>query len=248
MRGSWAPKNEKGNLTSASTRSPINLAPGEPHRYLFEGIGESSMEIDLTMLPARDAHDLMTSALIPRPIAWVSSVSAQGHINLAPFSFFSGITWCPGTLCVSVVNRPDGSRKDTVRNIGETKSFVVNMVSQDLVSRMVETSATLPHGVNEAQKAAIPLVQSKVVVAPRVKEARVAFECALDRIVTVGNGAYAGNLVLGAILLVHIKDELLEGGKTIDPMRFDVIGRLSGTRYCRTGSVFEISAEGKKER
>ena len=205
------------------------------------------MEIDLTMLPARDAHDLMTSALIPRPIAWVSSVSAQGHINLAPFSFFSGITWCPGTLCVSVVNRPDGSRKDTVRNIGETKSFVVNMVSQDLVSRMVETSATLPHGISEAEKAGVPLVQSKVVAAPRVKEARVAFECALDRIVTVGNGAYAGNIVIGTILLVYIKDELLEAGNTVNPTKFDVIGRLSGTRYCRTGSVFEISAEGKKQ-
>jgi flavin reductase (DIM6/NTAB) family NADH-FMN oxidoreductase RutF len=105
---------------------------------------------------------------------------------------------------------------------------------------MVETSATLPHGVNEAQKAGVALVQSKVVVAPRVKEARVAFECTLDRIVTVGTGAYAGNLVLGSILLVHIKDELLEAGKTVDPIRFDVIGRLSGTRYCRTGSVFEI--------
>jgi len=206
------------------------------------------MEIDLSALPAREAHDLMTSALIPRPIAWVSSVSAQGHINLAPFSFFSGITWCPATLGFSVVNRPDGSRKDTIRNIEETKNFVVNMVSQDLASRMVETSATLPHGVNEAQKAGVPLVQSNVVVVPRVKEARVAFECALDRIVTVGNGAYAGNLILGTILLVHIKDELLEAGKTVDPMRFDVIGRLSGARYCRTGSVFEISAEGKKER
>jgi len=208
--------------------------------YLFEEIGESEMEIDLSTLPAREAHDLLTSALIPRPIAWVSSISAQGHINLAPFSFFSGITWCPATLGFSVVNRPDGSRKDTIRNIEETKNFVVNMVSQDLASRMVETSATLPHGVNEAQKAGVPLVQSKVVVAPRVKEARVTFECALDRIVTVGNGAYAGNLVLGTILLVHIKDELLEAGRTIDPIRFDVIGRLSGTRYCRTGSVFEI--------
>jgi len=205
------------------------------------------MEIDLTMLPARDAHDLMTSALIPRPIAWVSSVSAQGHINLAPFSFFSGITWRPATLCVSIVNRQDGSRKDTVRNIGETKSFVVNMVSQDLVSRMVETSATLPHGISEAQKTGVPLVQSKVVAAPRVKEARVAFECALDRIVTVGNGAYAGNIVIGTILLVYIKDELLEAGNTVNPTKFDVIGRLSGTRYCRTGSVFEISAEGKKQ-
>jgi flavin reductase (DIM6/NTAB) family NADH-FMN oxidoreductase RutF len=198
------------------------------------------MEIDLNTLSARDAHDLLTSAIIPRPIAWVSSVSAQGHINLAPFSFFSGITWCPATLVFSVVNRPDGSRKDTICNIEETKNFVVNMVSQDLAARMVETSATFPHGINEAQKAGVPLAQSTVVVTPRVKEARVAFECALDRIVTVGNGAYAGNLVLGTILLVHIKDEVLEAGKIVDPIRFDVIGRLSGTRYCRTRSVFEI--------
>jgi flavin reductase (DIM6/NTAB) family NADH-FMN oxidoreductase RutF len=198
------------------------------------------MEIDLNTLSARDAHDLLTSAIIPRPIAWVSSVSAQGHINLAPFSFFSGITWCPATLVFSVVNRPDGSRKDTIGNIEETKNFVVNMVSQDLAARMVETSATFPHGINEAQKAGVPLAQSTVVVTPRVKEARVAFECALDRIVTVGNGAYAGNLVLGTILLVHIKDEVLEAGKIVDPIRFDVIGRLSGTRYCRTRSVFEI--------
>ena len=198
------------------------------------------MKIDLSTLPAREAHDLMTSALIPRPIAWVSSVSAKGQINLAPFSFFSGVTWCPATLGFSVVNRPDGSRKDTIRNIEETKNFVVNMVTKDLASRMVETSATLPHGVNEAQKAGVPLALSRVVSAPRVKEARVAFECVLDRIVTVGNGAYAGNLILGTILLVHIKDELLEEGKTVDPKKFDVIGRLSGTRYCGTGSVFEI--------
>src|SRR4030042_3238043 len=189
-------------------------------RYLSEGIGEPNMEIDLSTLPAREAHDLLTSALIPRPIAWVSSVSAQGQINLAPFSFFTGITWCPATLGFSVVNRPDGSRKDTICNIEETRNFVVNMVSQNLASRMVETSATLPHRVNEAKKAGIPLIQSKVVAAPRVKEARVAFECALDRIVTVGNGAYAGNLVLGTILLVHIKDELLEAGKTVDPISF----------------------------
>ena len=202
------------------------------------------MEIDLNTLPARDAHDLLASAIIPRPIAWVSSVSSQGHLNLAPFSFFTGITWCPPTLGFSVVNRQDGSRKDTIRNIEETKNFVVNMVSQDLASRMVETSATLPHGINEAQKAGVPLVQSKIVVAPRVKEARVAFECALDRIVTVGNGAYAGNLVLGSILLVHIKDEILEAGKIVDLIKFDVIGRLSGgTRYCGVGSVFEIGSE-----
>src|SRR4030043_617963 len=121
-------------------------------RCLLEGIGESNMEIDLSTLPAREAHDLLTSALIPRPIAWVSSISAQGHINLAPFSFFSGITWCPATLGFSVVNRPDGSRKDTIRNIEETKNFVVNMVSQDLASRMVKLWAPSHLGSMEPQR------------------------------------------------------------------------------------------------
>jgi flavin reductase (DIM6/NTAB) family NADH-FMN oxidoreductase RutF len=198
------------------------------------------MEIDLNALEARDAHDLLTSALIPRPIAWVSSISAQGQVNLAPFSFFSGITWRPATLGFSVVNRADGSRKDTILNIEETKNFVVNMVSQDLAARMVKTASTVPRGISEADAAEVPLISSKRVAAPRVKEARVAFECALDRIVTVGQGAYAGNLVLGTILLVHIKDELLETGKDVDPIRFDAIGRLSGARFCRTQSVFEI--------
>ncbi len=199
------------------------------------------MEIDLNKLAMRDAHDLLASAIIPRPIAWVSSVNAQGHINLAPFSFFTGITWRPATLGFSVVNRPDGSRKDTIRNIEETRSFVVNMVSQDLASAMVKTSTTFPYGINEAAEAGVPLVSSKIVAAPRVKDSRVAFECSLDRIVTVGQGACAGNLVLGAILLVHIKDEILEAGKTVDPIKFDVIGRLSGgNRYCRMGSIFEI--------
>jgi flavin reductase (DIM6/NTAB) family NADH-FMN oxidoreductase RutF len=201
------------------------------------------MEIDLSTLESRAAHDLLASAIIPRPIAWICSINAGGQINLAPFSFFSGVTWRPATVCVSIVNRPDGTRKDTIRNIEETGSFVVNMVSQDLAMRMVETAATLPHGVNEALEAKVPLVPSTKVKAPRVRESRVAFECVLDRIVTVGQGACAGNLVLGSILLVHVRDDILEDGKTIDPARFDVIGRLSGgTRYCTMQSAFEMPA------
>ena len=114
------------------------------------------------------------------------------------------------------------------------------MVSHDLASRMVKTASTRPHGVNEADEAGVALTPATMVAAPRVKEARVAFECTLDRIVTVGQGAHAGNLVLGTILLVHIQDGLLEAGKDVDPIRFDAIGRLSGTRFCRTQSVFEV--------
>ena len=99
------------------------------------------MEIDLSAMPARDAHDMLVSALIPRPIAWVSSTNRQGQVNLAPFSFFCGITWSPPTLGFSVVNRSDGSRKDTIVNIEETGQFVVNMVSHDLAGLMLMTVA-----------------------------------------------------------------------------------------------------------
>ena len=198
------------------------------------------MEIDLGALAPRDAHDMLIGALIPRPIAWVSTISGLRQVNLAPFSFFCGVTWSPPTLGFSVVNRTDGSRKDTIVNIEETGQFVVNMVSHDLAGRMVKTASTLPRGVSEADEAGVALAPSTKVSAPRVKDARVAFECTLDRIVTVGQGAHAGNLVLGTILLVHVQDGILEEGKGIDPLRFDAIGRLGGSSFCRTGTIFEL--------
>ncbi len=198
------------------------------------------MEIDLSAMPARDAHDMLVSALIPRPIAWVSSTNRQGQVNLAPFSFFCGITWSPPTLGFSVVNRSDGSRKDTIVNIEETGQFVVNMVSHDLAGLMVKTASTLPRGVSEADEAGVALAASVKVSVPRVKDARVAFECALDRIVAVGQGANAGNLVLGTILLMHVLDGIVEEGKGIDPVRFDAIGRLGAAHFCRTGGIFEL--------
>jgi flavin reductase (DIM6/NTAB) family NADH-FMN oxidoreductase RutF len=90
------------------------------------------MEIDLTTLEARHAHDLLTSAIIPRPIAWVSTINGHGQANIAPFSFFTGASWAPPVLAVSVVTRPDGIFKDTLINIRETGEFVVNLVSVDL--------------------------------------------------------------------------------------------------------------------
>ncbi len=198
------------------------------------------MEIDLFSLAPRDAHDLLTSAVIPRPIAWVSSVSHEGQVNLAPFSFFSGVTWYPPTLCVSVVNRKDGSRKDTILNIEETGQFVVNMVSEEMGALMVATSATLPRDVDEARKAGIELVSSTKVKAPRVKDVRVAFECEKDRVVVVGSGPHSANLILGRILTMHVDEEILEPDMRIDSLRARLLGRLSGTKYCNIRSVIEI--------
>jgi flavin reductase (DIM6/NTAB) family NADH-FMN oxidoreductase RutF len=206
------------------------------------------MQIDLSHLEAREAHDLLTGAIIPRPIAWVSSISQEGQLNLAPFSFFNGVTWHPPTLCISVVNRDDGSRKDTVRNIEETGFFAVNMVREDMGDRMVATSVTVPRDVDEAQSAGVVLVPSEKILAPRVKNAQIAFECEKDRIVTIGAGPHAANLILGRILTMHVDDRLLASETRIDGTRSRLLGRLGGTKYCRIRSVVEILPPNEKTR
>lgn len=190
-------------------------------------------------LETRQAHDLMTSAIIPRPIAWVSSINNDGRTNLAPFSFFSGVSWSPPVLAFSVVNRADGSMKDTARNIREIPEFVVHMVSVDLLSTMEYSASPIPYGTDEASIAGVHWLPSKIVRPLRIQEARIAFECTLERIVTVSEGPNAGNLILGRIQLVHVRDGLLKNGREVDWLGLDILGRLSGNRYCSIRSVIE---------
>lgn len=197
------------------------------------------MELDLAALEPRHAHDVMTSAIIPRPIAWVSSISPDGRINLAPFSFFTGVSYAPPILAFSVMNRPDGSEKDTIRNIRLAPEFVVHIVSVENLPRMEMTARPIPYGTDEQTVAGIRLLPSKLVRPFRIGEAKIAFECALERIVVTGEGPCAGNLVLGRILLAHVEDGLLTNGRAVDPGRLDALGRLSGNRYCTTRSVLE---------
>ena len=201
----------------------------------------SQKQIDLSSIPPRDAHDLLGSAIIPRPIAWVSSVSAEGKVNLAPFSFFSGVTWSPPTLSFSVLNRKDGSRKDTIVNIDETGNFVVNMVSEEMGPMMVETAAIVGSEIDEAQQTGVELIPSTIVAAPRVKNAPIAFECELDRIVTVGSGTYSANLVLGSIKLMHMNEEIFESETCVDHQKAHLLGRLSGSKFCKIRTIFDIN-------
>lgn len=197
------------------------------------------MELDLSVLEPRHAHDVMTSAIIPRPIAWVSSISPDGRINLAPFSFFTGVSYSPPVLAISVMNRPDGSEKDTIINIRRVPEFVVHIVSVAHLAAMELTARPIPCGSDESSVEGIRLLPSRLVKPCRIAEAKVAFECALERIVTVGEGPCAGNLVLGRILLAHVEDGLLVNGRAADPGMLDALGRLSGNRYCTTRSVIE---------
>jgi flavin reductase (DIM6/NTAB) family NADH-FMN oxidoreductase RutF len=197
------------------------------------------MEIDLMDLEPRHAHDLLTSAIIPRPIAWVSTINKRGQTNLAPFSFFTGVSWSPPVLAFSVANRSDGTLKDTLINIQDVKEFVVNIISVELRSAMEKTARTMPYGTDEAAIAGVHWIAAKKVKPHRVKEAKISFECTLERIVSVGEGPDAGNLVLGRIKLAHFQDDLLMNEREVDWSVLDALGRLSGNRYCAVRSVIE---------
>ncbi len=197
------------------------------------------MEIDLNSLEHRHAHDLITSSVVPRPIAWVSTINAKGETNLAPFSFFTGVSWSPPMLAFSVVNMADGTTKDTLKNIREIPEFVIHTVPVDLLYAMESTAKPIPYGTDESAIEGIHLLPSKKIRPYRIEEAKVSFECALERIVATGDGPNAGNLIIGKVLLAHFHDGLLINGMEADWRRLDALGRLSGNRYCNIKDVIE---------
>ncbi len=198
------------------------------------------MLLDFSKLPAREVYGWMTSAIAPRPIAWVSTISADGRTNLAPFSFFQGVTSNPPTLLFVPVNNRDGQPKDTVRNIREVPEFVVHVVPHALAGPMNASAATLPYGESEFTAFNIATVASTKVRPPRVAAAPVAFECSLHQIVDVGEGPLAAHVVFGRIALVHVSDAVLGADGRIDAGKLDLIGRLSGDWYCRTTERFTV--------
>ncbi|MFM7749748.1 MAG: flavin reductase family protein [Opitutaceae bacterium] len=198
------------------------------------------MEIDLGPLKPRDAYALLISVILPRPIAWVSTLSADGRGNLAPFSFFQGVTANPPTLLFVVANTRDGSKKDTLRNVEATREFTVNLVPFALADAMNATSASLPHGESEFERFGVRAASSLRVKPPRVADSPVALECVLDRIVTVGEGPLAGNVVFGRILQAHVVDAVLGADGRPDPAKLDLIGRLGGEGYVRTRERFDL--------
>lgn len=200
------------------------------------------MILDFEKLAPREGYAWLTQAIIPRPIAWVSTISADGKPNLAPFSFFQAVCSNPPTLMFVPTNNRDGGKKDTLRNIEAVPEFVVNLVSHALAAPMNTTAAPLPYGENEFAHAGVVPVSSTKVRPPRVADSPVAIECTLDRIVTIGSGVGAGNVVFGRIVAMHIADSVLgDDGKSLDPLKLDLIARLSGDFYMRTGELFTIT-------
>jgi len=199
------------------------------------------MRIDL----ARQAdllafYRLLAGAVVPRPIAFVSTQNASGGLNLAPFSFFNVASIDPPVLCFSTLLKGDGSPKDTLRNIEATRQFVVNIVSETFVAQMNATSAEVPPDVDEFALSGLTPQPSEMVTPPGVAESHVRLECRLRDIVHFGDRAYAGNLVLGDIVLMHIDDAILAGG-LIDPDKLAALGRMAGQTYVRTTDRFDLT-------
>ena len=202
------------------------------------------MTLDFEQLPPRESYPWMINAITPRPIAWVSTVSAEGRTNLAPFSFFQGVCANPPTLLFSGANDRHGNRKDTIKNVEAVPEFVVNIVPYALREKMNATSAPLPHGESEFERFGIGAAPALRVAPPRIATAPAAFECRVDRIVRVGEGPLAGNIVIGRILCLHVDESVLGSDGRIDPARLDTIGRMGGEMYARTTDRFEIPRPG----
>lgn len=198
------------------------------------------MLLDFSSLKPREVYAWMISTILPRPIAWVSTISLDGRTNLAPFSFFQGVTANPPTLLFVPVNTRDGSKKDTVRNIEQVPEFVVNLVPHRLAEQMNNTSAMLPYGESEFERFGIASVPSERIRPPRVADAPIAFECTLDRFVHIGDGPLAAHVVFGRIHLVHVADAVLGETGRPDPAKLDLIGRMGGDSYARTTDRFDL--------
>ncbi len=189
----------------------------------------------------QDIHKLMIGSIVPRPIAFVSTLSKDGIRNLAPFSYFNGVCSNPPTIMFAPSRRGyKGKTKDTLNNIRETEEFVVNIVSEDFAEQMVACSTDFDPEVDEFDVSGLIPAPSTIVTPPRVEESRVSFECRLNQIVEIGEGsAGSGFVVIGTVVLFHIEDDVYEDGY-INLEKLNPLGRLAGSAYSRIIDTFEI--------
>ena len=192
------------------------------------------MQIDPAGLSPRESYRLMISCIIPRPIAFVTTLSREGVSNLAPFSFFNGVSSDPPVVSIAVGTKRDGSKKDTWRNIEETGEYVINVVVPELMDGVITGARELPHNVSELDLAKLRTEPSLRIKPPRLADSPINLECTLLRIIEVEETA----LILGRVVLFHARDEILKDGR-VDPRKLTFVGRLGEDLYCRVNDLFE---------
>lgn len=196
------------------------------------------MELDLENQFADRAYPILASLVTPRPIALVTTMSPDGHINAAPFSFFNLLGANPPILAVAPGDRDDGTPKDTARNIRLTHEFVVNLVDETIAEAMNKCAASLPYGEDELAHAGLHALKSSTVRPPRIAESPVNLECAEWGTLQIGGN----RVVIGLIKRVHLRDDLFDlEKKRVRPEKLFLIGRMASPHwYCRTRDRFEM--------
>lgn len=190
------------------------------------------------LIPAADldesgTYKLLTGTVVPRPIAWVSTVDTDGRTNLAPYSFFTAVSIVPPMLAISVEPRrsENGASKDTLRNVRDVGEFVVNTVTDGLVGAVTTSAEDIPPKKSEFERAGLTAIPSRFVEPPRVAEAPVAMECRLQRLVELGSGPHT--LVIGEVVAWHVSPDVLDERGRVDFPALAAVGRMAGDYYVR---------------
>lgn len=187
----------------------------------------------------RENYKLLTGSIIPRPIAFITSATEDGTVNGAPFSYFNVVTSNPPMISVAL-QRKDGKRKDTARNILAQKEFVVHIVDEDNVEKVNQTAASFLPEQSEVEKAGLTVVPSEKIAVPGIQEAKVRMECILEQVMEVGEANEIGaDLIIGKVIRIHVDEKIYENGR-INPDELRAVARLAGSNYARLGERFSL--------
>lgn len=195
------------------------------------------MELQVSELARQEKYKLLIGCIVPRPIAWVTSLGENGIVNAAPFSYFNVASIEPMMVSVAVMRKPGSVPKDTARNIATNGQFVVNMVDVHNVDAVNQTSADYPADVSEVEALGLATLPSTMIEVPRLTASRIHFECKLHQIVELGSPV-TSDLIIGEVVHVHVADELYEAGR-IDAAAFSPVSRLAGHTYATLGEMFD---------
>ena len=199
------------------------------------------MHIDLSALSPASTYATMTQTIVPRPVAWITSLSESGVLNLAPYSYFNAMASDPPLVVVSFGQRPDGSIKDTKRNIETGGAFVVNIAHREMAEAMTASSATLPEDVSEVERLGLEIAPMPGSSVPRLAACRVAYACVREEIKAIGGQTIVFARLTDLYLDDSIVGEDAKGRLKVDAKALDPLGRLGGGEYVTFGEIVSIA-------